>query len=269
MATGNARAIGYVRVSTEEQAENGISLDAQIAKIRSYVELYGITLVDVAVDAGQSAGSLDRPGVQRLLRDLRTKRADGVIVTKLDRLTRSLTDLNVLLKDYFCEGCGLQLWSISDHIDTRTPSGRMMLNVLVSVLQWEREMASERTRAALEAFRREKMVPRRLRKLYGDDVPAEVVAATAGKLGAELPRCRNLDDGARARGRAIAARARREAADRKLGDIAVKVADYRSLDPGISQSRIADKLNEEGYKSPGGSRWTQGQVSRVLSRLTK
>jgi site-specific DNA recombinase len=144
------RAIGYIRVSTEEQATDGVSLAAQEAKVRAYASLYEIELVEVVIDAGQSAKSLDRPGLQHALTMLKTGKADGVIVAKLDRLTRSVADLATLLDGYFAEKAGRQLWSVADSIDTRTAAGRMVLNILMSVSQWEREAIGERTRDALQ-----------------------------------------------------------------------------------------------------------------------
>lgn len=136
--------IGYARVSTAEQAERGHSIDAQRAKLESYAALYGHTLLRVEVDAGESAGSLDRPGIKRALADLRKGRADGLLVVKLDRLTRSVRDLSTILEGVLRKR---SLLAIEDHVDTSSAAGRMMLNVLTSVGQWEREAAGERTRA--------------------------------------------------------------------------------------------------------------------------
>jgi hypothetical protein len=144
--TTTIKAIGYVRVSTDEQAADGVSLAAQEHKIRMYAELYGIELVEVVVDAGQSAKTLDRPGLRRVLDLLRQRKVEGVIVAKLDRLTRSVADLNTLIDTFFCERAGRQLWSVADSIDTRTAAGRLVLNILGSVGQWERETIAERTR---------------------------------------------------------------------------------------------------------------------------
>ena len=144
------KAIGYVRVSSDEQATEGISLEAQEAKVRAYCDLYGIELVEVIVDAGQSAKSLNRPGIQRALSLLKAKKADGIVVAKLDRLSRSTADWAALIERYFGEKAGRQLWSVGENIDTRSAAGRMVLNILMSVAQWEREAIGERTRAALQ-----------------------------------------------------------------------------------------------------------------------
>jgi len=146
--TTATRAVAYVRVSTEKQADEGVSLEAQRAKVEAYASLYGVELVGVEVDAGVSAKTLDRPGLQRALAALRSGSADALLVVKLDRLTRSVRDLADLVDGYFASG-RWTLLSVSDQIDTRSAAGRLVLNVLASVGQWEREATGERTSAAL------------------------------------------------------------------------------------------------------------------------
>jgi site-specific DNA recombinase len=146
--TTGTRAIGYIRVSTEQQAEHGVSLEAQRAKLEAYASLYDLPLTEVIVDAGVSAKTLDRPGLQRALAMLRKGTANALIVVKLDRLTRSVKDLGTLVEDYFSSD-KISLLSVADNIDTRTAAGRLVLNVLGSVAQWEREAIGERTSDAL------------------------------------------------------------------------------------------------------------------------
>ncbi len=143
------RVVGYVRVSTEEQASEGVSLAAQSEKLRAYAGLYDLDLAWIETDAGASAKSLDRPGLRRALGCLEIGEAQGIVVAKLDRLTRSVRDLAELLDGYFGERAGFQLFSVADSIDTRTAAGRLVLNVLMSVAQWERETIVERTRDAM------------------------------------------------------------------------------------------------------------------------
>lgn len=143
--TTSLRVIGYCRVSTTQQEEDGISLAAQQAKIAQYTELYGLELVETIVESA-SAKTLERPGLQEALTMLRSGKADGIIVCKLDRMTRSVRDLGTLIAEYFEKH---QLMSIEEKIDTSSASGRLILNVLISVSQWEREVIGERTRAAM------------------------------------------------------------------------------------------------------------------------
>jgi len=149
---GTMRVVGYVRVSTEEQAKSGLGIEAQIEKIRSYCKLYDLDLVDIVVDEGYSGKSLNRPGLQRVLKKPEDSIADGIVVAKLDRLTRSVADMGYLLNRFFQDK---QLFSVSENVDTRTASGRLVLNVLISVAQWEREAIIERTKDALRAKKRE------------------------------------------------------------------------------------------------------------------
>ena len=140
-------AIGYVRVSTDKQADHGVSLEAQAERIRAMAVVQGVELVDVIVDAGESAKSLLRPGMERLLALVDTSAVQTVIIAKLDRLTRSVADLAELLKRF--ERRNVALVSVADSLDTRTASGRLVLNIMVSVSQWEREAIGERTRDAM------------------------------------------------------------------------------------------------------------------------
>jgi site-specific DNA recombinase len=143
------RTIAYLRVSTDKQADRGISLDAQRAKAEAYAGLYELDLVEVIVDAGESAKTLDRPGLQRALAMLREGRADALLVVKLDRLTRSVVHLGELVEDYFAAG-KWALLSVGEQIDTRSAAGRLVLNILASVSQWEREAIGERTATAMQ-----------------------------------------------------------------------------------------------------------------------
>jgi site-specific DNA recombinase len=145
-----SRAVGYIRVSTEDQALTGVSLPAQRAKIRAYAELYGLELVGIEEDDGVSAKTLDRPALKRALGMIDRGEADGLLIVKLDRLSRSVADWDKLIAGYFGEKAGKLLWSVADSIDTRSAAGRLVLNVLMSVAQWEREAIAERTRDALQ-----------------------------------------------------------------------------------------------------------------------
>src|SRR5258706_16351137 len=92
------KTIGYVRVSTDRQAERGISLEAQEAKIRAMATVQGSDLLDVIVDGGESAKSLNRPGLQQLLALVNEGKVQAVIVAKLERLTRGVKELCGLLE---------------------------------------------------------------------------------------------------------------------------------------------------------------------------
>lgn len=145
MGTGK-RAIGYGRVSTAEQAASGYGLDAQADTIRSEATRRGWELVDLVLDEGESGKSLDRPGVLDLLGRLGAGEADVLVVSKLDRLTRSLVDLAELLD--WTERAGVALVAVDLGIDTTTSAGRLVARVMASVAEWEREQIAQRTREA-------------------------------------------------------------------------------------------------------------------------
>lgn len=147
------KTVAYLRVSTEKQADKGVSLEAQKAKVQAYASLYDLDLIEVIVDAGISAKTMARPGLQKALAMLKAGTAEALLVVKLDRLTRSVKDLGTLIES--CTAQGWALLSVSEQIDTRSAAGRLVLNVLASVAQWEREATGERTAVAMAHLKAE------------------------------------------------------------------------------------------------------------------
>ena len=145
----NTKAIAYIRVSTDKQQDKGHSLLAQQEKITAYASLYDLDIVDYVIETG-SAKNLNREGLQGALAQIKSGKADALIVVKLDRLTRSVADLGYLVETYFNKA---GLLSVSEQIDTRSASGRLVLNVLASVSQWEREAIGERTSAVKQSMK--------------------------------------------------------------------------------------------------------------------
>jgi DNA invertase Pin-like site-specific DNA recombinase len=222
------KVIGYTRVSTDEQADKGLSLAAQRAKIEAYAALYDLDLVGVIEDAGQSGKTLKRDGLQRALTMLRKGEAGGIVIAKLDRLTRSVVDGGTLISDYFGEK-GYQLLSVADHIDTRTAAGRLVLNVLLSVSQWEREAIGERTRDVLQEKIRNGERCGKIR--FGFDLAAD------GKT----------------------------LVPNKLEQTAIRL--IRQLrEAGESLRAIAAKLNARGIKTKEGRPWIHTSVQGILTR---
>ena len=107
----------------------------------------GAELAEVIVDAGESAKSLNRPGMEKLLALVDTGAIDTVLIAKLDRLTRSVKDLAELLERFTRRG--VSLVSVAESLDTGTAAGRLVLNIMTAVSQWEREAIGERTRDAM------------------------------------------------------------------------------------------------------------------------
>jgi len=141
------KTVAYVRVSTDKQAERGISLEAQAEKIRAMALVQGAELSEIIVESGESAKSLNRPGMAKLLAMIDAGEVKTVIVAKLDRLTRSVKDLCELLERF--ERRGVALVSVAESLDTGSAAGRLVLNIMAAVSQWEREAIGERTRDAL------------------------------------------------------------------------------------------------------------------------
>lgn len=141
------KTVGYVRVSTDKQADRGVSLDAQAEKIRAMAVVHNAELAEIIVDGGESAKSLNRPGMARLLAMVDADEVQTVIIAKLDRLTRSVKDLCTLLERF--ERRGVTLVSVAESLDTSSAAGRLVLNIMTAVSQWEREAIGERTRDAM------------------------------------------------------------------------------------------------------------------------
>lgn len=145
------RVLGYVRVSTVEQAESGLGLAAQEAAIRSECDRRGWDLMEVIADEGESGKSLDRPGFQSVLLRIAAGDADGLVSAKLDRISRSVRDFADLLEWFTVAGAALV--AIDVGVDTSTPGGKLVCGVFSAVSEWERDVIASRTRDGLAALR--------------------------------------------------------------------------------------------------------------------
>jgi DNA invertase Pin-like site-specific DNA recombinase len=141
------RTIGYVRVSTEGQAQDGVSLDAQEAKVRAWAQLNNAENVAIFIDAGLSGKRADnRPGLQEALNAV--GKGDALVVYSLSRLARSTKDTITIAEAL--DRRGADLVSLSEKIDTTTAAGKMVFRMLAVLSEFERDQVSERTRLALE-----------------------------------------------------------------------------------------------------------------------
>lgn len=153
----NRLTIAYGRVSTAEQADHGFSLDAQRERLTAYATATGNEPIhEFIIDDGFSGGTLDRPGMQRLLTMIKAGSVGCVLVTKLDRLSRSLRDVLDLLD--LCERTGTALLSASERLDTSSAVGKMLIHLLASFGEFERGRIAERTSDVLAFKRRTKAV---------------------------------------------------------------------------------------------------------------
>jgi DNA invertase Pin-like site-specific DNA recombinase len=142
------KAIGYIRVSTEDQAREGISLENQEAKIRAYASINDFELVEVIRDGGASGKDLERKGVAKLLDLVERGKVGAVIVLKLDRLSRRTLDTLSLIENF--ELKGIAFHSISERVDTKSAPGKFFLTIISAFAQMERDLIAERTRDALK-----------------------------------------------------------------------------------------------------------------------
>lgn len=141
------KAIGYIRVSTEMQVNEGVSLDAQTAKIRAYCELNDLELIEIVCDAGKSAKTTNRDGLQKCLSMIATGEASAIVVYKLDRLSRKVLDTLNLISEI--ENHGASLHSISEKLDTSSALGKFFVNMTAALAQLERDQISERVTMAM------------------------------------------------------------------------------------------------------------------------
>jgi DNA invertase Pin-like site-specific DNA recombinase len=147
------RIVAYTRVSTAEQASEGVSLDLQDRAIHAWAEAMGHEIVSVYREEGVSASTLERPQLRLAITEALRPSADGLVVLKLDRLVRSVTGLAELMDRFNAEGKALI--SVRDSLDTTSAGGRLVANIMASVAQWEREIISERTKDALAELKRQ------------------------------------------------------------------------------------------------------------------
>jgi excisionase family DNA binding protein len=128
------KAIGYVRVSTQEQAMEGISLEVQEDKIRKYGRLHELNLIEVVKDEGNSGKDLNREGMQKVIALCEKRKVDHLIVYKMDRLTRNTLDL-LILTERILKPNRVQFHSISERVDTSTTRGKFFLTLIGAMPQ--------------------------------------------------------------------------------------------------------------------------------------
>ena len=150
--TTKKRAIGYIRVSTKEQADTGVSLDNQEYKIKAYSEVKDLDLIEIIREEGKSGKDLKREGVNKIIRMIENKEIDALVVYKLDRLTRKTKDLLYLVEDVFNKN-NVAFYSLNENIDTTTAQGKFFLTIMGAMAQMERDLISERTSDALQTLK--------------------------------------------------------------------------------------------------------------------
>jgi DNA invertase Pin-like site-specific DNA recombinase len=170
--------LGYCRVSTSEQADSGAGLEVQRQAIVAECERRGWQLVELIEDAGYSAKSLKRPGIQSALDRLKAGEAEALVTAKLDRLSRSMLDFAGIMADAQKQGSAVVCLDLG--VDTTTPAGEVTANVLASFAQFERRLIGQRTKYALAVKRAEGVRLGRVRETP-DAVANRIVREREGK----------------------------------------------------------------------------------------
>ena len=147
----------YVRVSTDDQRDNGYSIDSQLRMVKEYCEKNNYSIVDVYNDAGHSGKDLMRPEMQRLLKDIKAKKIDKLVAIKVDRLTRNNYDGFWLLN--YCEEHDVKIELILEPYDVSTANGEMIFGMNLVFGQRERKEIGARTKRAMEEMALEKIHP--------------------------------------------------------------------------------------------------------------
>lgn len=145
------RAIGYMRVSTEEQGDSRAGLEAQESAIKAEAVRRGWELADLRSDVASGKSLRKRDELGRTLRDLAAGHADTLVVAKLDRLSRSVLDFASIMATAAEEGWALAVLDLG--VDTTTPNGKLIANIMISLAEWEREIIGARTKDALRAVK--------------------------------------------------------------------------------------------------------------------
>jgi site-specific DNA recombinase len=230
------RAVGYCRVSTDAQATDGVSLDAQRARIAAWADANGYCLADVFTDAGLSGKRADnRPGLQAALADV-CRSGGALVVYSLSRLARSTRDAIAIAERLDKDGADMV--SLTEKIDTTTAAGKMVFRLLAVLNEFERDLASERTRAAL--------AHKRTRNERTGGVPFgwRLVDPTARKKDALLV----------------------EAPDEQA--VLARIREWHAA--GDTLRDIAAKLTAEGVPTKqGNATWTHQAVGKIMARMER
>jgi len=226
-------AIGYVRVSTTEQADSGVSLDAQAAAIKSYCAMRGLSLNGLIVDPGVSAGKplAAREGGAKLLAAVSSSRAQAVVAYKLDRLFRDAADCLQVTRTWDRENVALHLIDMGGQsIDSSTAMGRFFLTVIAGAAEMERNLIRERTSAAMQY-----MISKG--QYIGGGVPFGYCVSPDAEALVLIPREQEV----------------------------IRLARHHR-GQGASLRAISDQLARQGFLSRSGRKFSASQIQRMIER---
>lgn len=222
------QAIGYVRVSTEGQVSEGVSLEAQQARIQAWCTANGYELSSIEIDAGLSGGRSDnRPALQRAITSACEQKA-ALIVYSLSRLARSTKDA-IAISDRLAKS-GADLVSLSERIDTTSATGKMVFRMLAVLAEFERDQIAERTKGALLHLKTQgKRISRLIPFGYDLAVDGENLLTNAAEY------------------------------------TAIQLIHALRTD-GLSLRQIAAELTQRGISSKTGRPWSAQAISNILTR---
>jgi DNA invertase Pin-like site-specific DNA recombinase len=224
------RLIAYFRVSTDKQGRSGLGLEAQKEAVSVYARQSGcyVAAEYTEIESGKRA---DRPELAKAIAHARRAKAT-LVIAKLDRLSRNVAFLANLME------------SSAEFVCCDNPTAtRLTLHILAAVAEDEARRISERTKAALAAYK-----------------------ARGGILGGQRPECRRLTPEARQKGARAAGMAAQQAATEAYQDLGPRIANWRA--EGLSLRAVAERLNADGETTRNGKPWNAVQVLRVLERFS-
>ena len=227
-SAGQRTAVGYVRVSTDMQAADGLSLDAQRATIRAFCESTELRLLQIHEDV-ESGGRADRRGLAKAL----ATPSDVVVVLKFDRISRSIKHFCDLYEEHFSDGTK-ELVAIRESIRLDSALGRALVSILLVFAQMEREATGERTREAIVHIRKS--------GFHFGKAPYGFQAVPS----TENPRYRVLQE------------------DPQEQRILSRIKTL--MDQHVSYRKIAQQLNEDGIAAPQGPLWTVSVIYNMNIR---
>ena len=291
------RVIGYCRVSTRMQADEGISIDAQQETIKKWCDLTNAKLVKIFTDV-ESGAKEERQGLADALSYIESDKADSLVVLKFDRLSRSVLHFCKMYERYF-ESTGKDLHSIQDGINLASSIGRMVVTILISFAQMERETIGERVSVAVkwkaEHGYHTGKVPYGFRAVPAPDGSRFKVLAPEPKEQEVLARIKSMIESGDRIGE-IATALTRDKVEPPQGEVWTKNLIYnlkrrknwhkarpvnterwhsdeemkqRALElqsSGLIPRQIANRLNAEGYKPYKGSEFTENGVRKIILR---
>lgn len=222
------RTVGYIRVSTEEQSREGVSLEMQISKIEKYCELHDLELVEIFEDAGISGKTIrSRPGLRSILKMANKKEISAIVIYKLDRLARNTVECLEMAERF--DKLHVALHSITEKLDTQSAIGKFFFTLMASLAEMERNLISERTKAGMAELKRQGYALSRFPP-YGFRV--EMTPSGRRKL----------------------------KPDHYEQAVITRIRELYQL--GFNPNRIARRLEFEGWR-PRATRWKRGTIKKI------